>query len=260
MTIVDSGYLSLRSEWMLSIRNVQQAAVGDMVHGDLVGLEQGVRRLSAELPTPVSPGECLFLRQALVPFVDRCARHLHQRFHSELTDLDCGVCPPLEREAMWLSDEYSVERLLTAWSARYVAWFRRHHQYPTVWRATDILRERAAESWTTARLAREVGCCPTTLRRQFATLGLSPAEYLARVRVASALRQLRRGGVTVEDAAMHAGFRSGSKFYGRVSRYTGMTPTAVRKLPLEAFERVLEDRLSLRGGRRGAARRSAGPA
>jgi hypothetical protein len=72
----------LRPEWASGIRNVQQAVVGDLLEGDLSGLRRAVRRLKEDLPASAGPGESLFLRQALVAFVDRCARQLHDRFHA----------------------------------------------------------------------------------------------------------------------------------------------------------------------------------
>jgi transcriptional regulator GlxA family with amidase domain len=130
---------------------------------------------------------------------------------------------------------------------RYVAWFSRWHNVPLVWRATEMLRGRAAERWTTARLAHEVGCCSTTLMQQFVqSLGLSPAEYLARVRVREGLRRLWTTTDTVENASIYAGYRSCNKFYRRVIRYTGTTPAAVRGLEWETFERTLDDCLPLR--------------
>jgi AraC-like DNA-binding protein len=247
MTPVQQESQGVRFEWASHVRNVQQAVVGDLLSGDLLGLDRAVRRMKEDLPAPANPAESLFLRQALVPFVDRSARHQHERFHASFDGRECRVSPPLEREADWLLPDHPIDELLDGWMAGYVAWFGGCHSIPIVWRATAILRERAAERWTTATLARGVGCCRTTLRQQFVhDLGMSPAEYIARFRVREGLRRLWRTTGTVGDASIFAGYRSCSKFYGRVLRYTGMTPAAIRALVSETFERLLDDCLPLR--------------
>ena len=237
----------LRPEWASSMRNVQQAVVGDLLDGELSGLRRAVRRMKDDLPACANSAESLFLRQALVAFVDRSARQLHDRFHASVDRRECSMSPPLEREDVWLSRDRPIGDLLDGWMEGYVAWFSAHHNVPLVWRAKEMLREHAAESWTTARLARQVGCCSTTLLQQFVhSLGMSPAEYLARVRVREGLRRLWTTTDTVESASIYAGYRSCNKFYRRVIRYTGTTPAALRGLEWEAFERRLDDCLPLK--------------
>lgn len=75
---------------------------------------------------------------------------------------------------------------------------------------------------------------------------MSSAEYLARVRVREGLCRLLTTTDTVDDASIFSGYRSCSKFYRRVFRYTGMTPAAIRTLSLDAFDRRLEECLPLR--------------
>jgi AraC-like DNA-binding protein len=236
----------VRQGWASIIRNVQQSVVGDLLNGDLFGLRRAVRRMKEDLPAADSPLESLFLRQVLLTFVDRCARQLDDRFHARYEGGECRSSPPLAREAQWLLTEHSIGTLLDGWMADYIVWFGAHHDLPVVWRAIEILHERATEPWTIAGLAREVGCCRTTLLRQFVhSFGMSPGEYLARLRVREGLRYLWTTSDTVEGAALHSGYKSCSRFHGRVRHYTGMTPAAVRALKPEIFEHMLDDCLPL---------------
>jgi AraC-like DNA-binding protein len=247
MTSVQPQHAELRLEWASEVRNVQQAVVGDLLDGDLTGLQRAVQRMKDDLPTAANATESLFLRQALVAFVDRCAHDLHVRFHTSVGESICGMRPPLEREANWLSPCQAIGSLLDTWLASYVEWFSQRHSIPLVWRAKDLLQQRSAECWTTGRLAREVGCCGTTLVQQFVgAVGISPAEYLARLRIREGLRHLWATSDTVENASVLAGYRSSNKFYRRVMRYTGMTPAALRALESNAFQGRLDNCLPLK--------------
>jgi AraC-like DNA-binding protein len=243
---------SFTAEWVSGLRNVQQAAVGDFFYADPIGLRRAVRRLKHELPAATSFAERLFLRQAIMLFLDRSSRYLHDRFHDCFDRRACGVAPPLTREADWLSAS-SMDELLDAWMERYIEWLESAHKLPVVWRATECLRQRPSECWTVDRLARHVGCSRSTLLKQFVAFGITPAEYLARIRVRNGLCGLRRTTRTVEEAALAAGYRSSSKFYGRVFRYTGMTPGAIKMLEPRVFERMLDQCVPLRPASHSAA-------
>ena len=255
MAEVEDVCEGVRIHWASMVRNVQQAAVGDLGLGVVSEIAVAVRRLKREIPHPVNQAESLNLRQSLIVFADRAARDHHQRFHARFDSSACAAAPPLVHEAVWLDPHQAIEQLLDAWMADYVDWFHQRHSLPAVGRAIHILQERFAEAFTIGELARASGCSSTTLRNQFDdALRLSPFQYLTRVRIREGLRRLRKSSDTIEEASRFGGYQSCNKFSRRVRRYTGLTPSDVRDLGDEAFDRLLEERMPLVAPRRVAQR------
>ena len=135
----------------------------------------------------------------------------------------------------------SIDELLDEWNAGYAAWFDRHHTLPPALRAARLLEQRFAEPLTLETLAQAAGASRTILGQQFTRIfGLTPSDYLARLRVREGLRRLRHGGDSVEAVAQAVGYKSENKFYARVRAYTGLRPSQVRELEDAAFDALLE--------------------
>jgi AraC-like DNA-binding protein len=110
-----------------------------------------------------------------------------------------------------------------------------------------MLQEQFASRLTISALAKAAGASRTPLIHQFTgAFGRSPSDYLARVRVREGMRRLRGSRDSVDEVARQVGYQSGSKFYARLRRYTGMIPSQVRSLCDVAFEQLIEARVSLR--------------
>jgi AraC family transcriptional regulator of adaptative response/methylated-DNA-[protein]-cysteine methyltransferase len=93
-------------------------------------------------------------------------------------------------------------------------------------RASEYLKEHAAERITLAALAREVGVSAFHLQRAFKrAMGISPREFHDAERRRVLTSRLRRGD-TVSRATYEAGFGSSSRVY---ERSMGMTPASIRK-------------------------------
>ena len=88
----------------------------------------------------------------------------------------------------------------------------------------DALHERSDETLRVTDLARELGVHPTHAVRAFrARFGMTPGEYLRRVRVARACG-LMRDGMSIADAALAAGFANQAHFSRLLKRYEQVTP------------------------------------
>jgi AraC-like DNA-binding protein len=236
----------MRVDWASDFRNAFQCFVGDVIDGDPTCVEAGVLRLRKRLSLPANNVERMELRQSLAVLLDRAARTCHQRFHVNFSRGECAVLPP-EIPAQYLNPEISNERLLDEWTLMFTRWFSEHHILPPALRVKCLLEDRFAEPHTLETLARASGCCPRVLTQQFQPLfGLTPSEYLARVRVAEAMRYLRAFPHCVEEAARHAGYQSANKFYARLRRYTELRPSQVRLLTDAEFNQIVKQRLSVR--------------
>ncbi|HET7698319.1 MAG TPA: AraC family transcriptional regulator [Vicinamibacterales bacterium] len=229
----------LRLAWASSVRNIYQAVVGELSCGDPTRVDPAVQRLKRNLPPPANGVEADHLRQSLAIFTERSARAVHERFHANFPRPICVASPPPQSEAAWVNTR-SIDELLDEWQSVYTAWFDRHHTLPPVLRAARILEAQFAEPLTIDTLGQAAGASRTILGQQFTrTFGLTPSDYLARVRVREGLRRLRHRGDSVATAAQAVGYQSENKFYARVRVYTGLTPSRVKELDEAAFEDLL---------------------
>ena len=63
--------------------------------------------------------------------------------------------------------------------------------------------------------------------------GISPKEYIVKMRIAAASQQLKSSDASVLEIAQSCGFNSLSNFYSAFKRITGKSPTQYRQCPLD---------------------------
>ena len=76
-----------------------------------------------------------------------------------------------------------------------------------------------------------------------AQTGLTPNDYLQRLRVEAAQEQLRQTDFSVTQIALAMGFSSGQYFSTVFARYTGVSPTRFRKGARPRVQSVAPHRL-----------------
>ena len=90
-----------------------------------------------------------------------------------------------------------------------------------------------AQPLTLAGMAEQVHCSPRSLLRRFKlATGLTPIDYLQRVRIAAAEAQQ-----TVEAVAWSVGYEDRAAFAKAFKRVTGQSPAALRRARLALGER-----------------------
>lgn len=96
----------------------------------------------------------------------------------------------------------------------------------------DYLEERYMDPITLETLSKRTLLSESYLCRMFKKLlGVSPIEYLIRVRVSAAQRYLSNTDNTVVEIGRLCGFRTESHFFQTFKRMTGFTPSAYRSSP-----------------------------
>jgi AraC family transcriptional regulator len=96
-------------------------------------------------------------------------------------------------------------------------------------RVRNILEQRFAEPFKLSEIAAEAGVHPVHLAREFRKhYGTSVGEYLRRVRIEYACRELMGSNVAVTSIAFAAGFADQSHFSRTFKRLCGMTPGRYR--------------------------------
>jgi transcriptional regulator GlxA family with amidase domain len=94
----------------------------------------------------------------------------------------------------------------------------------------ECLRQGYREPVSLGALAREVDRHPAHLVRSFRSAsGMTPGEYLRRLRVAAAIRLLRETDQPVAAVAVRSGFSDQSHMGRWLRRYVKRTPLEVRR-------------------------------
>ena len=146
---------------------------------------------------------------------------LCSRLYGEFRSRD--ACSPLAIEGLMLEIIAEVSRRhLEKSSQTAPLWLRR---------ARNILRETISDSPSLENLAKAVGVHPVSLAREFrrcyhCTVG----EYLRRLRIEAACRELARPELPLSVVAANAGFYDQSHFANTFRRYTGITPSQYRSI------------------------------
>lgn len=107
-----------------------------------------------------------------------------------------------------------------------------------VQRMQDYIAEHLGEELTPAALARAAMFSPWYARRIFIeALGMSPADYIRRLRLSRSALRLRDDGCRVIDAALDAGFGSVDGYRRAFLREFGCNPKeyALRPVPIPLF-------------------------
>jgi AraC family transcriptional regulator len=145
---------------------------------------------------------------------------LATRLYAELRDMDAALPLVIEGLALQLLGEVfctppaPLERRSTRWPRR----------------VRDLLHARFAERLALDEIARAVGIHPDRLCHGFREqYGCSVGEYVRRLRVEFACRQLATSDAALVEIALAAGFADQSHFSKIFKRRMGMTPAAFRQ-------------------------------
>ncbi|KAB1659547.1 helix-turn-helix domain-containing protein [Pseudoclavibacter chungangensis] len=121
---------------------------------------------------------------------------------------------------------------LRAWVQRGCApddWLVRTHD-PYVALALDAIHDEPGRAWTVGALATVATMSRSVFAERFrATVGRSPANYLAEVRMAAAMGHLERGELSVAETAALLGYESEAGFSRAFRRHVGLAPSAWRR-------------------------------
>ena len=96
--------------------------------------------------------------------------------------------------------------------------------------AIAYLRQHLQEPVLMSDLVRHVGFSRARMFDMFkAQTGLTPNDYLQRLRIEKAQEQLRQTNRSVTEIGLATGFSTGQYFSTVFGRYTGVSPTRFRK-------------------------------
>jgi len=100
-----------------------------------------------------------------------------------------------------------------------------------LFRTKELIHERYDENLSLGRIAAIVGIHPAHLARRFRMeFGLTIGQYIRKLRVQQAIRELTFTDKSVMQIALDAGFYDQSHFTHNFKKQTGETPAALRKI------------------------------
>jgi AraC family transcriptional regulator len=168
-------------------------------------------------------------QELLGPFADLLERASHHH-HAGIMDRASRLARELGRpddlsslaaEGIVLEMLVSLARMDTVKPSRPPRW---------LLRAQELLHARFAEPIQFQEVAREVGVHPAHLARGFRIhFRLSMGNYVRRLRLDWAARELIESDASLAAVALSAGFSDQSHFTRFFKRYVGQTPNAYRK-------------------------------
>ena len=94
----------------------------------------------------------------------------------------------------------------------------------------QALRQNLAHQWTVEEMAALVGLGTTLFNEKVKSYsGFSPINYLINIRIAEAIKLLKRPDTSLTDIALDTGFYSSQHFSTTFKKLTGYTPSEFRK-------------------------------
>lgn len=94
----------------------------------------------------------------------------------------------------------------------------------------QALRQDLSHQWTVEEMAALVGLGTTLFNEKVKSYsGFSPINYLINIRIAEAIKLLKRPDVSLTDIALDTGFYSSQHFSTTFKKLTGYTPSEFRK-------------------------------
>jgi AraC-like DNA-binding protein len=205
------------------------------------------REAMAAVRDPVTAFEELLLRGLLLEVAMLWAVASHRRTHGGAVPT-CGFRDEVILRDVWQRRAGGIlpaKKAFVFWATQHFRALDRAHP-PPAHAAAAWITAHSRERVTDKVVARAAGMHVVVLRKRFkAAYGLSPHEYLQRVRLADAMRMLADGGHNVRSALYASGWRSAKSPYQAAVAVTGMTLEQLRALPRDEWER----RISIPGAR-----------
>ena len=206
------GYLGVGMVAWLHVQVEKWMADGRMVLGKWSFLSAGER---------LAIGKILLLNNLPVLKMKEVAGML-QQMYLEMRNQDVGYITRVNH----MLDSLLI---LTARQATRQATSRRDFPRPFT-KLEQTLRGNLAHQWTVEEMAALLGLGTTAFTEKVKSYtGFSPLNYLINIRIAEAIKLLKRPGVNVTDIALETGFYSSQHFSTTFKKLTGHTPGAFRK-------------------------------
>lgn len=227
---------AIRRCWLPEVNDRCQTFVGMLTSASKAPALDGVESFVTSLPAPRGPVEEVVLKGILLDLMLRISGADALR-SSRSRGMPTHLTMPRSAAGLRIQPGWSDE-CATVWTAALGEVAREFAISSAGLRATQMMRARYAERWPLSRLARETGTNPQELavsvREQF---GITPRQYLERVRLGQAIIRVRRGD-KIEFIPGEVGYGSRKNMNAAFTRVVGLRPSQIRSLSEEDVEMV----------------------
>lgn len=240
------------SEWVYRARSACQTLACRTFQADRYEFEEALEWLRQALPMadPRYPQQATALRELLMIGVDRAAAALHRHYHLLVSGRCVGGFAVETAMAAW-ADDYDDPRVpLARWTRRYLMAFDATHPWPAAASAAAIIRRRYGDRLDLDGLARDANSSRRGLTRGFRRLyGMSPGEYLVRVRLRRFIEEIRRNPANAGRTAEAVGYVSYHNLCDALRKRTGLIPREIRRLTEAEVLDLLHSKVDVSGDR-----------
>jgi AraC-like DNA-binding protein len=228
----------VNSEWTFEVvTECQRFVCAAIMEGTLDDGPRMAAALRVTIPSAPDPSAAQFLRATLFEIAMRWGAEQHRRLAQRCPRRPCTITALAEPGRFWPSHARGSD-VADSFVAHMTAMrdeLARTHATSLAQRAAAMFRESGGKT-TVESAARALGTHPSTLRRAFRKeAGMTPREYLARVRLARAEALLMDApDVKVEPVAYAVGWASKSGLYRAFRRFRAETPGGARNVCRQA--------------------------
>ncbi len=167
-------------------------------------------------------GRILLLNKSPVLSKLKEAGTILQRMHMEFMNQEIGYTTRINQ---------LIDELLILSARQLTRQDNLQRDFPqTFMKLEQTLHENLSHQWTVEEMAALVGLGTTAFSEKAKSYtGFTPLNYLINIRIAEAIKLLKRSEVHVTDIALEVGFYSSQHFATTFKKLTGYTPSEFRK-------------------------------
>ena len=221
----------IRPEWMYDLRSVGQSLICRTWNSERVEFAEALDWLRDAVPQGESSQELDAMNSLLKLWAIHAGRTFHWQYDRRFAGTACkGFSVDLTLDA-WNVGATDPRDRLASWTRAFLAAFNRTHPPCPCERAAEILRRRFQSPLHLETLAAEIGCSKSVLTRSFSKCyGMTPGEYLTRVRLLWFTDAARASSQSCAELAAYAGYSSYHNLSDALRSHTDVTPGQLKSL------------------------------
>lgn len=221
----------IRAEWMYEVRSVGQSFMCRTSDAERLEFAEALAWLREAVPDAASSQELDEMNTLLKLWAITAGRTFHAEYHGRFRVRRCTDFSVDLTLGAWNAGQMDPRDRLASWTREFLSAFNSVHPPCPCERAAEVLRRRFRSPLHLETLAAEIGCSKSVLTRSFRTCyGMTPGEYLTRVRLLRFFDAARASNRSCAELAADAGYSSYHNLSDSLWSLTRVTPARVRSL------------------------------
>ena len=211
----------IRSEWMFQVRSACQQFGCKIFQADRSDFELAINDLHRAVAAPDTLQEAGALKELLTLCSVAGGTNFHRDYHRRRPEAQCITSPVEAAMRVWSLHDEDPRATWARWGRAFLSAFDATHPSSPTDRAAAILRARFQNPPNLTELADLAGTSRTVLTSDFRRrMGMSPGEYLTRVRLRRFVDDMRKPGANAGRLAEQVGYTS---YHNLLEAFRGRT-------------------------------------